>query len=83
MASWAGARNGRASVRRSGACDRNIITPDLPGFGQNNAATAPTRIADYAAFVLDSLSAQGIERFDLLGHSMGGMIVQEMVAISA
>jgi 2-hydroxy-6-oxonona-2,4-dienedioate hydrolase len=33
--------------------DREIITPDLPGFGENNAATAPTRIADYAAFVLD------------------------------
>jgi 2-hydroxy-6-oxonona-2,4-dienedioate hydrolase len=61
---------------------REIITPDLPGFGENNAATAPTRIADYAAYVLDHLSAQGVDRFDLLGHSMGGMIVQEMVAMA-
>jgi hypothetical protein len=30
-----GARNGRASVRRWGSC-REIITPDLPGFGANN-----------------------------------------------
>jgi pimeloyl-ACP methyl ester carboxylesterase len=57
-----------------------VITPDLPGFGRNNHLQAPERIAEFAAYVLNELDQQGIERFHLLGHSMGGMIVQEMVA---
>ena len=60
----------------------SIITPCLPGFGSNAGLAAPDTIHDYARFVLDELSAQGIETFQLLGHSMGGMIVQEMVAIA-
>ena len=38
-----------------------------------------SRIEDFAHWGLQSLSEQGIEMFDLLGHSMGGMIVQEMI----
>jgi 2-hydroxy-6-oxonona-2,4-dienedioate hydrolase len=59
-----------------------IIAPSLPGFGGNAGMTAPDTISGYAGFVLDALDAQGIGAFDLLGHSMGGMIVQEMVAIA-
>jgi len=58
----------------------NVVTPDLPGFGENSSMTAPDQIRDYASFVLDHLTQKGIERFHLVGHSMGGMIVQEMVA---
>ena len=58
----------------------NVVTPDLPGFGKNSQMTAPKSIADYANFVLDSLADLGIDRFHLVGHSMGGMIVQEMAA---
>ena len=56
----------------------DIVTVDLPGFGANHELLAPDRIADFAAWVFDRLDAAGIERFHLLGHSMGGMIVQEM-----
>ena len=62
--------------------EREIITPDLPGFGANNAAVAPDTIAGFAEYVLAELDSQGVEQFDLLGHSMGGMIVQEMVALA-
>ncbi len=58
----------------------NVITPDLPGFGNNRDMPAPDTIGAFADYVLDQVRAQGIERFDLVGHSMGGMIVQEMVA---
>ena len=58
----------------------NVVTVDLPGFGLKNGWDAPERIADYADFVLEELSSLGIKRFHLLGHSMGGMIVQEMTA---
>ncbi len=55
-----------------------VVTPDLPGFGANCNLKAPERIEDYAAFVLEELLRLGVHRFHLVGHSMGGMIVQEM-----
>jgi len=58
----------------------NVITPDLPGYGRNNQLESPDTIGGYADYVLDELNRQGIESFHLLGHSMGGMIVQEMMA---
>ncbi len=58
----------------------NVVTVDLPGFGLKSHMDAPERIGGYADFVLDELSSLGVEQFYLLGHSMGGMIVQEMTA---
>ena len=60
----------------------DVVTVDLPGFGLNAHLQAPDTITDYATWVLDHLRAKGIDRFHLLGHSMGGMIAQEMVALS-
>jgi pimeloyl-ACP methyl ester carboxylesterase len=60
----------------------DVITCDLPGFGDNAHLDAPDSIAAFAQWVLDDLDAQGIERFHLLGHSMGGMIVQEMASLA-
>lgn len=57
-----------------------VITPDLPGFGNNHALQAPDDIGAFADYVLEQLRGLGVDRFDLVGHSMGGMIVQEMVA---
>ncbi|MCK0150504.1 alpha/beta hydrolase [Marivita sp. S6314] len=56
-----------------------IIAPDLPGFGANAHLPPLDTIGAYADWVLDQLSADGIDRFHLLGHSMGGMVVQEMI----
>lgn len=58
----------------------DVITPDLPGFGLNRELRAPDDIGAFADYVLDQATAAGVERFHLVGHSMGGMIVQEMVA---
>jgi 2-hydroxy-6-oxonona-2,4-dienedioate hydrolase len=74
-AQWAGQRDAIGNRQ-------DIIAPDLPGFGANAAMTAPDRISAYAEYVLAELDAAGVETFDLLGHSMGGMIVQEIVAIA-
>ena len=60
--------------------DFNVITPDLPGFGLNNAIPSPESITGYAQYVLAELDARDIEQFYLLGHSMGGMIVQYLGA---
>lgn len=61
---------------------QNLITIDLPGFGENNASQAPDTISGFAGYVLEYLNDHNVSEFNLLGHSMGGMIVQEMVAIA-
>lgn len=62
------------------ASEFDVITPDLPGFGRSRELQAPDEIGAFADYVLEQVSAAGVERFHLVGHSMGGMIVQEMVA---
>ncbi len=59
-----------------------VITPDLPGFGENNEITTPETIRDLALYVLDELDKLKAHHFHLVGHSMGGMIVQEMIALA-
>ncbi len=61
---------------------RHLVCVDLPGFGRNSHLQAHSSITDFAHWVLDELSRLGVTRFDLLGHSMGGMIVQEMVHLA-
>jgi len=55
-----------------------VITPDLPGFGKSNKAKSHNNIQSIAKLLLDCLDEKKIDKFYLLGHSMGGMIVQEM-----
>ena len=55
-----------------------VITPDLPGFGKSNKAKPHNSIQSIANLLLDCLEEKKINKFYLLGHSMGGMIVQEM-----
>jgi len=55
-----------------------LIAVDLPGFGLNAHKAPINSIDGFAGWVLEHLTIQGIERFHLLGHSMGGMVVQEM-----
>ena len=70
-------------LQREALSDKiEIIAVDLPGFGDNAHMPAPDTIAVYAEYVLAELDRRGIASFDLLGHSMGGMIVQEMVALA-
>lgn len=57
----------------------DVIAPDLAGYGDASDRTAPHDVAAHARSVLATLDALGIDRFHLLGHSMGGMVVQEMV----
>ncbi len=60
----------------------DVIAPDLAGFGESSQLVSPETINEHAQNILDLLSDLGIERFHLLGHSMGGMVVQQMVALA-
>ena len=57
---------------------RDVIAVDLPGFGKNNHLPVIDTIGGFADWVIAELNARGLSRYDLMGHSMGGMIVQEM-----
>ena len=59
-----------------------VITPELAGYGNRFAEVGQSSIAGFAEQVLADLTAQGITRFHLLGHSMGGMVVQQMAAMT-
>ena len=54
-----------------------VITPDLPGYGKSNKAKSHNSIQSVANLLLDCLEEKKIDKFYLLGHSMGGMIVQK------
>ena len=62
--------------------DFDVIAPELPGYGGSSAALAAGSIRDYARQILGLLDELGIRQFHLLGHSMGGMIAQEMTALA-
>ena len=58
-----------------------VITPDLPGFGKSNKSESYNSITSMAQIIIECLKKKKVEKFYLLGHSMGGMIVQEIVNI--
>jgi len=60
----------------------NLIMPSLAGYGESSHLLAPSTIKENAKQIFDLLDFLKIEKFNLLGHSMGGMIVQEMAAMN-
>ena len=59
-----------------------VITPSLSGFGKSKKAKSYNSINEMAKMVLTCLKKKKINKFYLLGHSMGGMIVQEMTKLA-
>ena len=59
-----------------------IIAPALPGFGKSSTINSCDSIHCMAKTIIDSLSRKEIKSFNLLGHSMGGMIVQEIAKLA-
>ena len=58
-----------------------LISIDNRGIGRSTCKHAPT-IEDMAADALGVADAEGVERFHLVGHSMGGVIAQQ-IALTA
>ena len=59
-----------------------VIAPALPGFGNSSAINSCNSIECMAKTILSLLEKKEIKNFNLLGHSMGGMIVQEMTKLA-
>tara|TARA_B100001245_G_scaffold7971_1_gene5517 strand:+ start:490 stop:1242 length:753 start_codon:yes stop_codon:yes gene_type:complete len=58
-----------------------VIAPALPGFGESYNLKSLDSINEMAKTIFACLDEKKINKFHLMGHSMGGMIVQEMVKI--
>lgn len=65
-----------ASLARAGY---HVWAPDFPGYGGSPALAAWT-LAGVAKSVLELMEGLGVKRALLVGHSMGGMVAQEMLA---
>ena len=59
-----------------------VIVPALPGFGNSSTINSCNSIECMAKAILNFLEKKEIKNFNLLGHSMGGMIVQEMAKVA-
>ncbi len=70
---WAG------SVAALAAAGLDAIALDLPGYGDSRSE-APGGMPLMAQAVLRTMDALGLARAALVGHSMGGMVAQEIAA---
>jgi pimeloyl-ACP methyl ester carboxylesterase len=59
-----------------------VLAPALPGFGKSGKIVSCDSIGCMAKSILNSLKIRGIKKFNLIGHSMGGMIVQEITKLA-
>ena len=58
-----------------------VIIPALPGFGESHNIKSLDSINKMAREIIDLLDQKNIDKFNLIGHSMGGMIVQEITKL--
>ena len=58
-----------------------VIAPALPGFGESYKVKSVDSINSMAKIIIQILDDKKINNYNLMGHSMGGMIVQEMSKI--
>lgn len=56
----------------------DLISLDLPGFAGSASTDPPDSLAGYAQSVVAALDELGVDRFSIMGFSMGGMIAQEL-----
>jgi len=56
----------------------DIIAPDLPGFAGSGHLPAPESVEGLAGAVIALLDRLEVERFSLVGHSMGGMVASQL-----
>jgi len=61
--------------------DYRVVIPALPGFGESHNVKSLSSINQMAKEIINMLDQKKIDKFNLIGHSMGGMIVQEITKL--
>lgn len=57
----------------------DVIAPDWPGYGRNRDAAPLQSVAEMAEHVIALADALGLPRFHVIGHSMSGFVVQQLL----
>lgn len=60
-----------------------LIAPDLRGFGDSDNAQGPWGAEDHAADMLALADALGLARFGVVGHDVGGAVMQSLARTAA
>jgi pimeloyl-ACP methyl ester carboxylesterase len=60
----------------------HVLAPELPGYGESTGEALLEDMLDFALHGWDVVTALGLRRPHLIGHSMGGMIAAEMACIA-
>ena len=72
---WGGSKESFTELRQTlEGSGLTVLTPDLPGFGDEPEPPVPWTLNDYAEWAERQILERGIERLSLLGHSHGGRI---------
>ena len=61
--------------------DFRLIIPALPGFGESHNVKSLDSINKMSKEIINVLDQKNVDKFNLIGHSMGGMIVQEITKL--
>lgn len=75
-----GAHTAMWSVVERALAGRQVVSFDAPGAGRSKVGSTPVSVASVARIATGVLDHFGIDRADVLGYSMGGMIVQQLLA---
>jgi pimeloyl-ACP methyl ester carboxylesterase len=59
--------------------DFDVIAPDWPGFGAAGLQPPYRRVRDFASGVVSLADELRLERMHIVGHSMSGFVVQELL----
>jgi pimeloyl-ACP methyl ester carboxylesterase len=60
----------------------HVFAPELPGYGESTGEDLLEDMLDFTLHGWDVVTALGLTRPHLIGHSMGGMMAAEMAAIA-
>ena len=63
------------------AADYTVYALDLPGHGQSSKRVGDGSLASLTQALVDFMDGVGIERAHLVGHSMGGAIIQQLASM--
>ncbi len=60
---------------------RQVFAPEHPGYGTSTGIDQIDGILDMTLYLRELLGALGLEKADVIGHSLGGMFAAELAAI--
>ncbi len=62
------------------AANFDVVAIDWPGFGRSHEAPPCASLESFAELLLEGLGALGVRRFHVVGFSMSGFVVQQLLA---